>query len=147
MSIEKVLEKLKNQSIKDETWIKEAEWREKNEAWLDLSFAIAVKILRTLRDRNMTQKDLAETLGLTPQYVNKIVKGSENLTLETITKIENALGIQLIQVPEYSFSQIYKELPATIPKPHYYALKAYTMVLDPLEVQEGMPCKQPEKAA
>ena len=147
MSIEKVLEKLKNQSIKDDTWTKEAEWREKNEAWLDLSFAIAVKILRTLRNRNMTQKDLAETLGLTPQYVNKIVKGSENLTIETITKIEKALGVQLIQVPEYSFSQIYEVHPATTPKPKYYALKAYTMVLDPLEVQEGMPCKQPEKAA
>lgn len=128
MSIEKVLEKLKNQSIKDETWIKEAEWREKNEAWLDLSFAIAVNILRTLRNRNMTQKDLAETLGLTPQYVNKIVKGSENLTLETITKIENALGVQLILVPEFSFSQIYEVHPATTPKPNYYALDRKSVV-------------------
>ncbi len=141
------IQKLKSQSIKDDTWIKEAEWRQKNEAWLDISFAIAVKILRTLRNRNMTQKDLAEILGLSPQYVNKIVKGSENLTIETITKIEYALDIQLIQVPEFSFSQVYEIQPATTPKPKYYALTAYTMKLDPLEVQEGTPCTQPEKAA
>lgn len=102
MSKLKVLEKLKNQSIKDEGWLKEAKWRQENEAWLDLSFAIAVKILRTLRNRNMTQKDLAVALGLSPQYVNKIVKGSENLTIETITKIEKALQISLIEVPDKS---------------------------------------------
>lgn len=105
MSKLKVLEQLKNQSIKDEGWLKEAKWRHENEAWLDLSFAIAVKILRTLRNRNMTQKDLADILGLSPQYVNKIVKGSENLTIETITKIEKALQISLIEVPDFCFTE------------------------------------------
>lgn len=101
------IEKLKSQSVKDENWLKEAEWRQANEDWLDISFAIAVKILRTLRERNMTQKDLAERLGLTPQYVNKIVKGQENLTLETICKIENALDINLIRVPDHVFTATY----------------------------------------
>ncbi len=101
------IEKLKSQSVKDENWLKEAEWRQANEDWLDISFAIAVKILRTLRERNMTQKDLAERLGLTPQYVNKIVKGQENLTLETICKIESALDINLIRVPDHVFTATY----------------------------------------
>lgn len=37
-------------------------------------------------------------MDVTPQYVNKIVKGKENLSLETIWKIEEALGINLISV-------------------------------------------------
>ncbi len=95
----KALEKLKNRSVKDDKWIKKGKWRQENEAWLDFSFAIAIKILRALREKNITQKALAEKLGLTPQYVNKIVKGQENLTLETICKFERALEIDLIKVP------------------------------------------------
>ncbi len=95
----KALEKLKARSVKDDKWIKKGKWRQENEAWLDISFAIAIKILSALRDKNIKQKDLAKKLGLTPQYVNKIVKGQENLTLETISKFERALEINLIKVP------------------------------------------------
>ena len=47
----------------------------------------------------MTQKKLAEIVGVSPQYINKVVKGRENLTLETIVKMEKALGIALIEIP------------------------------------------------
>ena len=48
-----------------------------------------------LKEQKMTQKDLAEKMSVTPQYINKIVKGGENLTTETITKLENILGIAI----------------------------------------------------
>jgi ribosome-binding protein aMBF1 (putative translation factor) len=35
-------------------------------------------------------------MKVSPQQINKIVKGQENLTLETISKLEIALNIQLI---------------------------------------------------
>jgi len=85
--------------IKDSTWLEDAKWRQANADWLDFSAAIATKILRFLRENRITQKELAERLGFSPQYVNKIVKGSENLTLETICKIQKALKITLIEVP------------------------------------------------
>lgn len=44
-------------------------------------------------------------MDVSPQYVNKIVKGKENLSLETIAKIEEALGISLISV-ERNFQYI-----------------------------------------
>ena len=47
-----------------------------------------------------------EMMGVTPQYINKVVKGKENLTLETITKIEQVLGITLIEVPSFETSQV-----------------------------------------
>jgi transcriptional regulator with XRE-family HTH domain len=46
----------------------------------------------------MSQKELAERIGVSPQQVSKIVKGNENLTLETISKLEAALGVPLIEV-------------------------------------------------
>ena len=45
------------------------------------------------------QPTLAEEMGVTPQYISKVVKGKENLTLETIAKIEEVLGIKLVEVP------------------------------------------------
>ncbi len=47
----------------------------------------------------MTKKKLAEKMGVTPKYISKVVKGKENLTLETISKIEGVLGIRLVEVP------------------------------------------------
>ncbi|MES2795537.1 MAG: helix-turn-helix transcriptional regulator [Bacteroidota bacterium] len=73
-------------------------WRIANQEWLNKSGAIALRVLTTLKEKNMSQKTLAEMMNVSPQQVNKIVKGSENLTLETITKLEQALDIQLINI-------------------------------------------------
>lgn len=81
-------------------WLEEADYRFENKAWLQKTQAIALKILRSLRSQGMSQKDLAEKLNVSPQMVNQWVKGSENFTLETISKIENALGVELMNVSE-----------------------------------------------
>lgn len=83
------------------TWRQEAEWREVNREWLECSAQIAVQVLFAIKDKGITQKELAAKMGVSPQYVNKIVKGSENLSLETISKIEQALSISLISVNTY----------------------------------------------
>jgi ribosome-binding protein aMBF1 (putative translation factor) len=101
MSIDKIKKRLIDESIKDDKWLDEAKKRQTNEAWLTVSSAIALRILTWLRKNKMTQKELSQQLGYSPQYVNTIVKGSENLTLETIVKIEKILGIKLIEVPSF----------------------------------------------
>jgi len=68
-------------------------------AWLERSSAIALRINRALTANRMLQKEFAETLGIKPQQVSKILKGNVNLTLETISKLEGALGISLLEVP------------------------------------------------
>jgi transcriptional regulator with XRE-family HTH domain len=87
-------------------WMEQADFYESNKDWLDKSALIAIKILSTLRSQSITQKELAESIGVTPQYINKVVKGHENLSLETICKIERSLGISLIAVPAYEASQV-----------------------------------------
>ena len=47
----------------------------------------------------VNQKELAKRMGCTPQYVSKILKGKENLSLETISKIEEALEMEFQSVP------------------------------------------------
>lgn len=107
MSINNIKNRLKKTSKQDNSWIERAKYRKENKAWLDISFAIAVKIMSALKANKTadlfpkTQKELAEAMICSPQYVNKLLKGTENLQLETITKIEQILNISLIEVPEF----------------------------------------------
>lgn len=82
-------------------WKESAKYRRENREWLNKSAAIAVKILDALKAQQLSQKDLAERMGISPQQINKIVKGQENLTLETISNLETALGIKIIDGIEY----------------------------------------------
>jgi transcriptional regulator with XRE-family HTH domain len=109
MSIKNIKERLKSTSKKDTNWIENAKYRKANEAWLDISFAIAVKIMSVLKQNKIdnkfpkNQKELAEALNCSPQNVNNLLSGTENFKLETITKIEQILNISLIQVPRFEF--------------------------------------------
>lgn len=106
MKNQTLIEKLNEIAKVDNTWQEDVAYYEKNKEWLDRSAKIAIKILRTLRqNRNAgvfpsSQKELAELMGSMPQRINKIVKGGENLTLETITQLEIALNIQLIELKQ-----------------------------------------------
>lgn len=77
-------------------WMAKAKHRRENREWLKKSAAIAVQVLDALKAQNLSQKELAGRMSISPQQISKIVKGQENLTLETITNLEIALGIQII---------------------------------------------------
>lgn len=81
-------------------WIEESNKRFEDKEGLRFSQQVAVRILRTLREKKMSQKDLADLLEVTPQTVNKWVKGSENLGLFTIARIQKALGIKIMHICE-----------------------------------------------
>ena len=57
----------------------------------DFSQKIAMQMLDKMEQMKITQKQLAERMNCSQQYISKILKGKENLSLETLTKIENAL--------------------------------------------------------
>lgn len=87
-------------------WEEEALFREENKAWLQRSAAIALKILRELRVQSITQKDLAIRLNVSAQQVNKWLKGNENLSLSTISRMEEALQIVLIDIPNLAIYEV-----------------------------------------
>jgi ribosome-binding protein aMBF1 (putative translation factor) len=83
---------------KESGWLEKTQWRKANEDWLKKSSAVALKVLQALREKNMSQKELATLMQVTPQHINTILKGQENLSLGTITKLEKALEIRIIEV-------------------------------------------------
>ncbi len=60
--------------------------------------SVALRVLDILDERGLSQQDLAVKMKVTRQYVSKVLKGQENITFETIDKLEQALGIELVQV-------------------------------------------------
>ena len=94
MDLHKKLQELSSQE--SSTWLQEAEERKLNRSWQKRSAVIALRILRELRHKGLTQRDLAERMGVSAQQVNKIVKGQENMTLDTLDRLEKALSIHLL---------------------------------------------------
>jgi ribosome-binding protein aMBF1 (putative translation factor) len=85
-------------SEKPSIWHEEAKWRAENNVWLKRSQAIALRILNRIDELNITQKELAKKMGVSPQLINRWVRGKENFTFETISKLEDALSVELLQV-------------------------------------------------
>ncbi|RYY30521.1 MAG: XRE family transcriptional regulator [Chitinophagaceae bacterium] len=71
------------------------------EDWKENSQNIALTLLDFLDENGLTQKSLAEMMGVSPQAINKWLKGQENFTLETIGKLEKVLKRKLIEVISY----------------------------------------------
>ena len=92
------IEKLREHaSATSSQWREEAESRAANRSWLRYSQNIAMLMLDKMEQTGMTQKQLAEKMNCSRQYISKVLKGRENLSLETLAKIENALGISIIK--------------------------------------------------
>ena len=95
--MKEVVARLKqHQSTTPSRWREKAEWRLQNKSWLRHSQHIAMIMLDKMEKMNLTQKQLAEMMGCSQQYVSKVLKGEENLSLETMAKIEDCLNICII---------------------------------------------------
>ncbi len=92
-NIDKLAEAAKPAAQKD---IDAAKARKENREWLRISQEIALSVHCYLRDKKMTKTDLAKTMNVSPSYIGKLLKGNENLTLETICKLEKIIGRKLI---------------------------------------------------
>ena len=86
-----------HQSPTPSRWREDAQWRRDNEYWLKYARYITLQVLRAMDDQSVTQVELAKRMGCTQQYVSHLLKGSSNMTLETIARLENALGIDLVK--------------------------------------------------
>lgn len=85
-----------HQSQNPSRWREKAEWRMANKSWLRYSQRIAMMMLNRMEELQMTQKRLSELMGCSQQYVSKVLKGQENLSLETLTKIERCLQMPIL---------------------------------------------------
>lgn len=51
-----------------------------------------------LREKNISQKQLARKMGRTEAEVSRWLEGTHNFTLRTIAKISDAFGIKLLTI-------------------------------------------------
>lgn len=96
----RIVEKLeKYASPTPSKWREMFDYMEANETWLRYSQHIAMLMLDRMDELGINQKQLAEKMKCSPQYISKVLKGRENLSLETLFKIESALEISIIKEP------------------------------------------------
>lgn len=62
-----------------------------NDTLKKIAFNIKVERMR----KNLTQFQLAEMIEVHEKYIGKIESGKQNLTIKTLIKLANALGVQL----------------------------------------------------
>lgn len=67
-------------------------------AEIDLSFAIVDRIDVILKEKGMTQRDLAEALGKNEAEISRWMRGTHNFTIRTLAKISNVLGTPIVGV-------------------------------------------------
>ena len=96
---EEIISKLNaNSSDTPSKWREKAAWRNANKSWLRYSQRIAMMMLDKMEELGLTQKSLAERMGWSQQYVSRVLKGTENLSIETISKIESALELEILEL-------------------------------------------------
>ena len=86
-----------HQSPTPSRWREDAQWCKDNEYWLKYARHITLQVLHAMDEKSVTQVELAKRMGCTQQYVSNLLKGSSNMTLETIARLENALSIDLVK--------------------------------------------------
>lgn len=84
--------------IQKSKWIDAARESRENQHWLQYSQEIAIAVWEQLQQKKITQKMLADEMKVSPQLINKWLKGKENFTLDTISKLEAVLGIKLVKI-------------------------------------------------
>ena len=104
-----------HQSPTPSRWRENAQWRRDNEYWLKYSRYITLHVLQAMQEQSVTQAELAKRMGCTQQYVSNLLKGSSNMTLETIARLELALGIDLVKT-----SLSYVSGYGSVPSRHQY---------------------------
>jgi len=116
-----------HQSSTPSRWREDAQWRRDNEYWLKYSRSITLQVFQAMDEQSVTQVELARRMGCTQQYISNLLKGSSNMTLETIARLEIALNIDLVKsilsfVHGYSYSE---------PTQHRYLNDSLGKQLDP----------------
>lgn len=79
-------------------FVEDANRRRENASWLRWSRQLAITLIGYMQDHGMKRADLATKLGVSPQYVSRLLSGTENLSLKSVANIEDKLGISCLAI-------------------------------------------------
>lgn len=83
-------------SVTSRSKVQEVKIQQDKRDWAQYSQRIATVMSKRMLELGLTQQMLAEKMECTQQYISNLLKGKKNMSLETICKIENALGVEII---------------------------------------------------
>ena len=83
-----------------------AETDEKEYIRTEKRMMIAARIDEAKKTKGWKNKDLAKALGKKPSEISKFLSGTHNFTIDTLSDLEEVLGIQLINFKEKPKTQI-----------------------------------------
>lgn len=90
----KALDFLKShQSEAPSRFVENAAWRKENASWLRWSRKVALAIIDYMQENGLKRADVAKRLGVSPQYVSKLLSGTENSRSGPRTSLLKALQI------------------------------------------------------
>jgi plasmid maintenance system antidote protein VapI len=99
-------------------WLTEATANQiKTEAAIK-AMQIAIHIGNQLEAKGISQKTLAAKLQVSPQYISRLLKGRQNLSLETIAALELALDTSLVSIAPVATSYELAESELAIASEH-----------------------------
>ncbi len=77
-----------------------AETPEETRVFARMYADIVVRVNQLLKEKSMSQKDLAEQMQKRPSEINKWLNGEHNFTLKSLARLEAELGETIINVPK-----------------------------------------------
>lgn len=82
------------------SWMADAIGSINNEEDIIAVKKIVLKVIRYMEANHLSQKELADLLGVSPQYINKFLHGQEDIKVSTALRYGRILGVKLIEVPD-----------------------------------------------
>lgn len=105
-SIFELLDKLRNEDAKEKGIILDKKTILEEKIYIKALAHIAGELLVYRKKHNLTQKELAEKLGVSQVMISKIESGTTNLSIKTLAKIAARLNSNLT----VSLNLVYEEL-------------------------------------
>ena len=112
-------------------WLDDARFIEENEEMLAMSAKVAMAILKVMKQQKLSNRALAQKLGISPQSVGKQLSGNANFTFETLQKYGKALGMKFDIVPRVNGRALLEEdYPSTSVYTFKTSIQSYPMRYD-----------------
>lgn len=87
-----------HESASPARFVDEARWLKENAGWLLWSRNIVLSLVDYMQTHNLTRAGLAAELGVSPQYVSKLLSGKVNFSFKSAFEIQSRLGLNCVSV-------------------------------------------------
>ena len=61
-----------------------------------MSRSVALTIIDYMQENKLSRAEMAKVLDISPQYLSRILSGTENFSIKSITRIEATLGVSCL---------------------------------------------------